>query len=229
MGTMRKSFFLNFNRTFFLMLLGSFLFTERSLAKPFVFEGFIETAPTNFPSAVTHLMRFEPGGKIDLALVDPGGRLKSRPLERVKILGELASERVTSGVPLIQVEEVAGASWTSARFDFSGGNVANWGGFGSSFYPSIAREPLPEAGFVTAISNPNPKFYLRNPVYSDESFRFRLVGADGWRGVVEASTNLILWSPILTNTIEAGEIGFIDSSAITFTQRFYRVRAIAPE
>jgi hypothetical protein len=58
--------------------------------------------------------------------------------------------------------------------------------------------------------------------------QFRLaVGAVGGQAVVvEASTNLVDWAPILTNTAAIGPLYFYDPAMTNFTQRFYR--AITP-
>jgi Leucine Rich Repeat (LRR) protein len=43
--------------------------------------------------------------------------------------------------------------------------------------------------------------------------------------VVEASTNLVNWSPIATNTLGAGENAFVDAGWTNYPHRFYRVRS----
>jgi hypothetical protein len=53
-------------------------------------------------------------------------------------------------------------------------------------------------------------------------FGFNLTGPVGQPVVVEASTDLVNWLPIWTNT---STLSFIDSQSGAFSRRFYRTRA----
>jgi hypothetical protein len=46
--------------------------------------------------------------------------------------------------------------------------------------------------------------------------------------VLDASTNLTQWIPILTNPSAFGTIQLIDSNAAVFPQRFYRATVVQP-
>jgi alpha-tubulin suppressor-like RCC1 family protein len=54
-------------------------------------------------------------------------------------------------------------------------------------------------------------------------FKSRIVGVGPERSVVYASTNLVEWSPICTNSPVGDSIPFLDSAATNLTQRFYRI------
>ena len=125
-----------------------------ALAKAFVFEGFVEAADTSFSSPITHVLRADPGGRITLALVDSAARLSARPFERTRVLGDLASDRTVNGVPVIEVEEAWPAEWSHPRNELCPVTVANWAGCGSSLYPGIQPEPLPQPAFVSGSSGP---------------------------------------------------------------------------
>jgi hypothetical protein len=43
--------------------------------------------------------------------------------------------------------------------------------------------------------------------------------------VVEASTNLHNWTPVMTNALVSGTCAFTDSTWTNYPQRFYRVRS----
>jgi hypothetical protein len=43
--------------------------------------------------------------------------------------------------------------------------------------------------------------------------------------VVEASTNLQSWTPVITNALVNGTNAFSDSAYTNYPQRFYRVRS----
>jgi hypothetical protein len=70
----------------------------------------------------------------------------------------------------------------------------------------------------------NPMVRLASPAYlSDGSFKFQLIGlTPGMSNVIQASTDLINWSPINTNAPGTNTLWFIDTNASGF-RRFYRV------
>jgi hypothetical protein len=53
--------------------------------------------------------------------------------------------------------------------------------------------------------------------------QFQITGAAGREYIVQASTNLVNWTSIGTNTVSGGVINSVDSSAKSFAYRFYRV------
>lgn len=57
------------------------------------------------------------------------------------------------------------------------------------------------------------------------SLNFQVHGLDARSYTVEASTNLIHWTSISTNTAVGGRIDFVDPQAGQFRQRFYRLRS----
>ena len=72
-----------------------------------------------------------------------------------------------------------------------------------------------------------PQLQLTGMSISNRLVRFVLNGPVGSRYVVEATTNLVNWSPLSTNTIPAGGWVIItDPAAINMSRRFYR--AVAP-
>jgi hypothetical protein len=62
---------------------------------------------------------------------------------------------------------------------------------------------------------------LINPAWlTNHQFQARLFGISGMTNIVEASTNLTSWTPMLTNS--TGIYDFTDSSASNYIRRFYR-------
>jgi len=57
---------------------------------------------------------------------------------------------------------------------------------------------------------------------SSNGFGFNLSGMAGQTVVIEASTNLISWTPLLTNVLVTGSFYFHDPDAANFARRFYR-------
>lgn len=55
-------------------------------------------------------------------------------------------------------------------------------------------------------------------------FGFNLTGVAGQGVIVEASSNLLDWAPLQTNTLGAGPLYFSDPESLQSPQRFYRLR-----
>jgi predicted secreted protein len=60
---------------------------------------------------------------------------------------------------------------------------------------------------------------LESPAYSKSGYAFDVTGTSGRLYVVEASSDLVHWAPVATNT---APFTFMDSDADRFSQRFYR-------
>jgi len=58
---------------------------------------------------------------------------------------------------------------------------------------------------------------------SNGNFVFQIYGLNGELAVVEASSDLIHWQPVATNTVTSGLISFSDPTIGTLTNRYYRV------
>jgi uncharacterized delta-60 repeat protein len=67
-------------------------------------------------------------------------------------------------------------------------------------------------------------FGFRTNEFGFKQFGFNLVGMAGQTVVIEASTNLVNWFPLVTNTLGAGPLYFSDPDSTNFAARFYRAR-----
>jgi hypothetical protein len=74
------------------------------------------------------------------------------------------------------------------------------------------------------VQSPEPINLSVSGSVSVGGLNFALGGQQGGTVVVEASTNLIEWLPILTNTFVTGTIEFVDPDVAAFDWRFYRAR-----
>lgn len=54
----------------------------------------------------------------------------------------------------------------------------------------------------------------------------RTSGADGTRWSIDASTNFVNWTALVTNTISSGYFDHVDMTATPFSRRFYRARLV---
>ena len=72
------------------------------------------------------------------------------------------------------------------------------------------------------ILNSGPEFG-----FDGGQFGFNLTGPAGRSLVVEASTDLVSWLPLWTNTF-TGALNFSDPQSGVYSNRFYRARLIIP-
>jgi hypothetical protein len=54
----------------------------------------------------------------------------------------------------------------------------------------------------------------------------RTSGSDSTRWSVDATTNFLNWTPLITNTITSGYFDHVDMTAVPFSHRFYRARFV---
>jgi hypothetical protein len=78
------------------------------------------------------------------------------------------------------------------------------------------------------VQQPCPPVSLGYPFFNlANSFTFDINGgSNGQVVVVEASTNLVNWTALVTNTLGFTPLPFYDSDWTNFQQRFYRVKLI---
>jgi len=79
---------------------------------------------------------------------------------------------------------------------------------------TITAESLPPASLSALGINPSGEFQLR------------VSGTDGVRYAVEASSDLLHWTPLETNTVTGSSFDFTDIQSSGRQQRFYRARAV---
>ena len=75
-------------------------------------------------------------------------------------------------------------------------------------------------------ANPPPAILVSDASFGVRTnrFGFSLSGIEGQTVVIEASTNLVSWFALATNTFGLGSLYFSDPEPATFQQRFYRAR-----
>ncbi len=78
-----------------------------------------------------------------------------------------------------------------------------------------------------AVTSSNALLYLNSlqlsaPSFNGSAAQLQLTGAAGGNYVLQASTNLVTWTPLITNTTTNGFLLLIDTNAGDFDQRFYR-------
>jgi autotransporter-associated beta strand protein len=76
---------------------------------------------------------------------------------------------------------------------------------------------------VNAAFNIQP-LYFTSEAFSNGVFHLSLSAAKGSNYVLEASTNLTLWTPLVTNVPSTNLFDLIDTDATNYQNRFYRVR-----
>ncbi len=109
------------------------------------------------------------------------------------------------------------------------GHHIQWGfeTFGPDVWPT---DPiLPRLGQVVVASNPYivagvsvTNLTATGASFTNKQFRFTLTGPAGSNAVIAASTNLLIWTPLVTNPLGSGTLTFTDAVATNFPRRFYR-------
>ena len=128
------------------------------------------------------------------------------------------------GVPANRIAKWDGANWSALGSGVSG-SVQSLVAIGSNLY---AGGSFRTAGnkIASDIARWNEQLnfntpQLLNPAWpANGPFRVRLSGIGGLTNIIQASTNLTTWTPILTNT--TGIYDFTDPGSATNRYRFYR-------
>jgi subtilisin family serine protease len=95
--------------------------------------------------------------------------------------------------------------------------------------PCIANAPGGDGTDIGAfeVQQPCPlPVSLGNVTVVFNQFGFDITGGSNQVVVVEASTNLVSWTALATNTLGATPLRFIDSGWTNFPQRFYRAKLV---
>ena len=100
---------------------------------------------------------------------------------------------------------------------------------GKTYY--FAAKTYDSAGHESAFSSeatytvPVAPVTLGAPVRTGKQFSFSVLGTTGSQYVVQASTNLVKWVTLLTNT---APFTFVDTNAASFSKRYYRTYYLSP-
>jgi hypothetical protein len=129
----------------------------------------------------------------------------------------------TAGSPYVVEASTNLINWVaigtnSAPFTFTDINSSQ---FSRRFYKVIL-----ESAYVPQISGTKPASPALGAYrYESGAFSFNLTGTTGSLYVVETSTNLVGWVPVLTN---AAPFNFVDPNASQFSRRFYKAIPLSP-
>jgi hypothetical protein len=97
------------------------------------------------------------------------------------------------------------------------------------FLPSATGWGATFGGWPAVAGSYQPQPQILAPVFSpgalSNGFRFTIFWATNANVVVEASTNLQSWTPVITNALVNGVDAFRDSTWTNYPRRFYRVRS----
>jgi hypothetical protein len=98
----------------------------------------------------------------------------------------------------------------------------------STAYPGVtgfaSYYKFTQFGLTTTAVTSAPSRLVAVTAGNPGQFQLQLIGQAG-RYVVEASTNLQAWGPLITNTAVGGQFNFTDSQSTNFRVRFYRGRS----
>lgn len=109
---------------------------------------------------------------------------------------------------------------------FSSLTVSNLQSTQGGTYDVVVRNPLSSIISQPVLLNINSPIMfsgLTPAAFTGSSFGFSMSGATGQTVRVDTTTNFITWTILSTNVLNGGNGSFNDSSAGTFTNRYYRV------
>ena len=126
----------------------------------------------------------------------------------------------TAGIPYVVQASTNLLDWVAlqtntAPFNFTDPNA---GKFAKRFYRVLAPSPTPALTASLTVSA-NTAATLIQPLLANGQYAFTVAGMTGNPYVVQASTNLVDWISVATNT---APFQFVDPAAGQFKQRFYR-------
>jgi hypothetical protein len=78
--------------------------------------------------------------------------------------------------------------------------------------------------WLLKVSEPVPQFVAGSGAWSAGEFSVQTAGAPGQTNVVQVSSNLVDWMPLMTNVFQADGTFMVEDSATTGPCRFYRLR-----
>jgi hypothetical protein len=96
---------------------------------------------------------------------------------------------------------------------------------GVGFTPDSISVTVSDVNVNNVNFNAQPTSLQSGGMPSDRQFNLTVMGLPGRSYIIEASTNLTSWIPVMTNqTDELGEFDFTDTTTTNFVSRFYRSR-----
>lgn len=166
-----------------------------------------------------HLQK--PGGATNWEIALPNGAYQVR-----LISGDPDNFDGTYRVAVEEQLFLEGQPTTTSRFfETIGLAVVTDGRLSFGNYPGSINNKL---NFIEIAALPNtpPTWLLGNTPLTNDGFLLTLQGTNGIHYVVEATTNLTLWTPIFTNLTASNRLEFIDATATNYPLRFYRARLL---
>ncbi|MBU6399494.1 MAG: PKD domain-containing protein [Verrucomicrobia bacterium] len=115
--------------------------------------------------------------------------------------------------------------WTNIQLRVTantGDAVLQLGCSGTSFFASPDLE-VDDVSVTDTTGIPSVDLGQGNLGFVAGQFHFQIAGPDGQQVIVQASTNLLNWLSLSTNTIAGGSFGFTDTANNGVNERFYRL------
>ena len=150
------------------------------------------------------------------------------------ITSQPASRTATAGAVMSLSVGATGLPAPSYQWQFNAANIANGTGATLNITNFQAGNEgaykVVVSNSVGSVTSSTATVVLNSPLRvgtfqksDDGTFNFQMIGAAGSNYVFQASTDLTTWISLQTNSSPTGFLDFSDSSAPTFTNRFYRI------
>ncbi len=84
-----------------------------------------------------------------------------------------------------------------------------------------------ETNYINSVA-PGAVFFIQPlrftaQTFSNGAFQLQFLGASGSNYVLQASTDLVSWTPLATNPMTTNVLNFVDQNSSNYPKRFYRV------
>jgi len=156
--------------------------------------------------------------------------ITAQPVSQIATQGQTASfsvNAIANPSPsyqwLFNGAALHGGGARNSTLNFSSVDWTNSGTYSvvvSNVYGSVTSAPAT----LTVVGNlPVSLTTVATPVLGSSGFTFQFSVQPGFTYVIMASSDLVNWTPIATNTASAGTVLFTDPVASNFPYRFYRI------
>lgn len=137
-----------------------------------------------------------------------------------KVSSQASGDRYYFLTNSVAVTNISGnLAWQQVNFSVAPGiNVLRW-----DFVEDSSIHSGTNAAWLDQVSYSIPPFSFSSvTANTNGTIAFAVNGTNGQQLILQTSTNLVDWQPLVTNVISGGVINYTDSAATNFSSRFYR-------
>jgi uncharacterized repeat protein (TIGR01451 family) len=143
------------------------------------------------------------------------------------ITSSLGSFNIGAGSVTLNVGGLAAGAVTNFSVTVSSSVVGSYYNTFAVSANEVDLDPPDNSFQILTTIQPVSAIQLGGAIYTNGTFQLTLTGQPGLSYVIQASTNLTGWIPVVTNVATGGSFIYIDTNASSFPNKYYR-GVIAP-